>query len=95
VPVTVRVAVPRAAVGSPESVTVCCWPEERLNPEGMAVTPAGIPVIVTLACEANPFAPVRPTETVVEDPDVSETLVGCIVSVKSGGGLTTNAIEPA
>jgi hypothetical protein len=45
-----------------------------------------------LACEANPFEPVRPTETVVEDPGGSVTLAGCTVRVKSGGALTTNAI---
>jgi hypothetical protein len=72
-----------AAVGPAEIVTVFCPPGERLNWEGVAVMPAGNPLIVMLACAANPFVPVTPTVTVLEDPAATEILAGCTVRVKS------------
>jgi hypothetical protein len=39
-----------------------------------------------LACESNPFRPVRLTVTVFDAPSATETLEGDTVSAKSGGG---------
>ena len=92
--VTVKVALPRGAVDSAARVTVSGALADRLNSEGVAVTPVGMPVRVTLACELNPFKAVRLMLTDAEDPNATETLVGCIVRVKSGGGETASATVP-
>ena len=83
---TVTLALPAVAVLAAEIVTVSCAPAARLNWEGEAVTPAGIPLTVMLACESNPFRPVRLTVTVFDAPSATETLEGDTVSAKSGGG---------
>jgi hypothetical protein len=84
--VTVRLTLAAAAVLAALMVTVCWPPEASVNCAGEAVTPAGIPVTVMLACELNPFKPVMPTVTEAEDPGATVTFAGSTVSVKSGGG---------
>jgi hypothetical protein len=94
VAVTVSVALAAAAVLAALILTACWPPGASVNCEGEAVTPEGIPVTAMLVCELNPFKPVTPTVTEAEDPCTTVTLVGCIVSVKSGVGGGALEVPP-
>ncbi len=94
-PATVRAEVATAAV-SEAAITTDCWPPGlRLNREGVAVTPVGIPETVTLTCELKPFIVVTPIVTVVEEPCCVDAFAGT-ESEKSadGGGLPPPPEEP-
>jgi hypothetical protein len=95
--VKVTVAVPAAAVASAVRVVLCAVPGVRLNEAGLAVTPAGRPVIATATVPLKEFAAVAVTLTEAPaPPPVSESDVGERVREKSGGGAAeTVSATPA
>jgi hypothetical protein len=96
VPVNVSVDVEDAAVLAAVSVTVCAIPGERLNVAGLAVTPAGSPVIAMFTVPVNEFTAFAVTLTkLLAPPAASVAEVGARVSVKSGGGAEIVAVTVA
>jgi hypothetical protein len=87
VPVTVTVALRAAAVEAAVSVTFCAVPGTSVGVTGLAVTPAGSPVMVTATVPLKEFNAVAKTLTF--EPVAPATIaseVGDTVSEKSGGG---------
>jgi len=96
VPVTVTVEVAAPAV-SEAAMTTDCWPPAlRVNCDGVAVTPAGMPETVTLTWELKPFRAVMPMVMVVEEPCCVEAFAGTESekSAAGGGGLPPPPEEP-
>jgi hypothetical protein len=92
VPVKVIVAVPVAAVAEAVNVRLCAVPGVRLRDEGLAVTPAGRPVIATETVPEKELAAVARTCTGAPvPPGVKLRDVGERVSEKSGGCETVRA----
>lgn len=87
VPVNVTVALPAAAVDAADRVTFCAVPGVRVRVDGVAVTPAGRPVVATAMVpvkELIGFAVMLTGDPVA--PAVMDSDVGARVNVKSGGG---------
>jgi hypothetical protein len=85
VPENVTVALPAAADDAAVSVTVCAVPGSKVNVAGLAVTPDGRPVTVTLTVPLKPFCGTAFMLTVwPAPPAVSVTVAGVGVSEKSG-----------
>lgn len=83
----VTVELVATAVDAADSVTFCAVPSARVSVDGVAVTPAGRPVVATAMVTAKEligFA-VMPTGDPVA-PAVMDSDVGDRVRVKSGGG---------
>ncbi len=82
-PVRVSVPVPAWAEAPALKVTVCAAPGARLRVDGLAVTPAGSPVNVTVTTPVNPFTPVVETLICVVDPVAIATTPGLTRRPKS------------
>ncbi len=86
------VAVPVAAVAEAVNVRLCAVPGVRVREEGLAVTPAGRPVIATETVPEKELAAVARTCTGAPvPPGVKLSDVGDRVSEKSGGCETVRA----
>jgi len=86
VPVNVSDPLNTGVVDSAESVTTCGVPTAKDRLGGDAETPVGSPDICTPTWEENPFKGVAETETFMELPGASATLVGLKPRVKEGLG---------
>ena len=85
VPVTVTVASPVAALAAAVNVTFCGVPGVRLSVDGLAVTPAGRPLSLTLTVPLKPFIGTASTETVLPAPPCDTAILdGPSAKVKSG-----------
>jgi hypothetical protein len=92
VPVIVTVLELVAAVAAAVSVITCIAPGVIITDDGLAVTPAGNPVIVTAINALYPFtAPDVSVTCCVDPPAVSATVPGVAVNVKSSSSA---ALEP-
>jgi hypothetical protein len=91
VPLTVMLALAMAAVLVAVKDTFWCAPDATVKVEGVAVTPAGRPVMLTFTDEADP-----PTLTVVleEEPGFTEMKVGCTAMEKSTTGPLPGGVVP-
>ena len=77
-----------AALAAAFRVTICGVPALTLTDAGLAVTPAGSPVIATATVELNPLIAVTLTDTCADaPPPVSATVAGVTERLKSGAGL--------
>jgi hypothetical protein len=92
VPTKLTVAAVLAAVAEAVSVTVCGVPGCSDTVEGLAVTPAGSPVIPTLTVPLKPFNAELLSVTCVLAPAASVALVGDTVNVKSWSVPTGGAV---
>jgi hypothetical protein len=85
VPVKVRVALPAAAVEAAVKVTFCAVPGIKVSIAGLAVTPAGNPLIATVTAPVKPFDGTALTLTTCPAPPATtEIAEGAADSEKSG-----------
>jgi len=87
VPVNVTVPDDDATLDAAVRIVLCAVPGTRLSVAGLAVTPAGNPVIATATVPLNPFTALAVTLTgTPAAPPTTVRDVGDSVSAKSGGG---------
>ena len=87
VPVRVTVALPLAALAAAIIVVLCGVLGVRLSVGGLAVTPAGSPLGLTVMVPVNPLIAVAFTVKFCVEPAVIERLLEESVRVKSGWGM--------
>lgn len=76
VPAADNVALVGVAVGEAVSATVCWLAADRVKLAGVAVTPEGTPVIVTLTWPLKPFEEEHDTCMFADEPWISTALLG-------------------
>jgi len=87
VPVKVTVALPDTAFDAAVNVVLCGVPGVSLSVDGLAVTPEGSPLGLTLMVPVKPLIAVALTARSCDEPVVIERLLGESVREKSGGGM--------
>ena len=96
VPVKVTVALADAAFAAAVSVVFCGVPGVRLSVDGLAVTPEGSPLELTVIVPVKPLIAVVLTARFCDEPAVIERLAVESVRVKSGCGtlLPDERLDP-
>ena len=94
VPVNVTVEFPAVAFAAAVKVTVCATPGVKVSPAGLAVTPVGNPLMVTLMDPTVPLSAAAVTVTdCAADPAVTPSVEGVAVNVKLGPRLLVTVFE--
>ena len=96
VPVIVTIPELVGADAAAVNLIVCVAPGVIITDDGLAVTPAGSPAVVTAISALYPFTAVVVTMTCCVDPfAVSATLAGAVANVKSSSNATLDPHPPA